>query len=153
MRFIEGGARPDAAAWHRSRLIERGQPFRPQDLQPISILHSILLPLNIFRLAQIELERGRQQRRGIVGSVSVHANKYNRMLRSVPIRHAACNMLSTVRERGFDADPSQFGLLLGPLDDDAGVRPGLHVHVASKAPWFDISDDLPQFLSSWFYPG
>jgi len=35
-------------------------------LQPIFILHSILLPLNIFRLAQIELERGRQQRRGIV---------------------------------------------------------------------------------------
>jgi hypothetical protein len=45
----------------------------------------------------------------------------------------------------FDADPSQFGLPLGALDDDPGVRPGFHVHVASKAPWFNISDDLPQF--------
>jgi hypothetical protein len=45
----------------------------------------------------------------------------------------------------YDADRSQFGLPLGPLDDDPGVRPAFHVHTASKAPWFDISDDLPQF--------
>jgi hypothetical protein len=45
----------------------------------------------------------------------------------------------------FDADPSAFGLPLGPLDDDPGVRPQAHVHVASKAPWFTITDDLPQF--------
>ncbi|MGB6539249.1 MAG: GFA family protein [Xanthobacteraceae bacterium] len=45
----------------------------------------------------------------------------------------------------FDADPSTFGLPLGPLDDDPGVRPQAHVHVASKAPWFTITDDLPQF--------
>lgn len=45
----------------------------------------------------------------------------------------------------FDADASQFGLPLGPLDDDPGVRPAMNVHVASKAPWFEISDDLPSF--------
>ena len=44
----------------------------------------------------------------------------------------------------FDAHPSSYGLPLGPLDDDPGVRPQLHVHVASKAPWFTITDDLPQ---------
>ena len=32
----------------------------------------------------------------------------------------------------------------GTLDDDPGVRPAYHVHVASKASWEDISDELPQ---------
>ena len=44
----------------------------------------------------------------------------------------------------FDAHPAYYGLPLGTLDEDPGVRPGLHVHVASKAPWFTITDDLPQ---------
>lgn len=33
----------------------------------------------------------------------------------------------------------------GLLDDDPGVRPALHMFVGSKAPWWDITDDLPQF--------
>jgi hypothetical protein len=33
----------------------------------------------------------------------------------------------------------------GLLDDDPGVRPRLHVFVASKAPWWEIADDLPQY--------
>jgi hypothetical protein len=33
----------------------------------------------------------------------------------------------------------------GSLDDDPGVRPVVHIHVASKAPWFEIADDLPRF--------
>jgi hypothetical protein len=45
----------------------------------------------------------------------------------------------------FDACPSVLGLPLGALDDDPGVQPRLHVYVASKAPWFTITDDLPQF--------
>jgi len=44
----------------------------------------------------------------------------------------------------FDGS-SALGLPLGALDDDPGVRPQLHVHVASKAPWFTITDGLPQF--------
>jgi hypothetical protein len=32
----------------------------------------------------------------------------------------------------------------GLLDDDPGVRPRLHVFTRSKAPWWDIADDLPQ---------
>jgi hypothetical protein len=42
---------------------------------------------------------------------------------------------------------SYYGVPLGVLDDDPGVRPELHVHVASKAPWFTITDDLPQFAA------
>ena len=33
----------------------------------------------------------------------------------------------------------------GLLDDDPGVRPLLHVFTSSKAPWWEIADDLPQF--------
>ena len=33
---------------------------------------------------------------------------------------------------------------LGTLDDDPSVRPTHHVHVASKASWFAITDDLPR---------
>jgi hypothetical protein len=33
---------------------------------------------------------------------------------------------------------------LGSLDSDPGVRPAEHIFVGSKAPWFEITDDLPQ---------
>jgi hypothetical protein len=44
----------------------------------------------------------------------------------------------------FDFDPGVYGLPLGALDDDPGVKPKRHVFVAYKAPWYDITDDLPQ---------
>jgi hypothetical protein len=37
------------------------------------------------------------------------------------------------------------GVQLGSLDDDPGVSPTLNVFVASKAPWFSITDGLPQY--------
>lgn len=43
------------------------------------------------------------------------------------------------RERGYAAIPA------GSLDDDPGARPERHIYVASKAPWFEITDDLPRF--------
>ena len=33
----------------------------------------------------------------------------------------------------------------GALDDDPGVRPSGHIYVGSKAPWYEITDGLPQF--------
>jgi hypothetical protein len=47
----------------------------------------------------------------------------------------------------FDDDRSVISLPLGALDDDPGIQPEMHVHVASKAAWFAISDDLPQFAA------
>jgi hypothetical protein len=32
----------------------------------------------------------------------------------------------------------------GLLDDDPGIRPRLHVFTSSKAPWWEITDGLPQ---------
>lgn len=33
----------------------------------------------------------------------------------------------------------------GCLDGDPGIRPTAHIFVASKAPWYEITDDVPQF--------
>ena len=34
---------------------------------------------------------------------------------------------------------------MGTLVDDPSIRPTVHIFVGSKAPWFRITDDLPQF--------
>jgi hypothetical protein len=34
---------------------------------------------------------------------------------------------------------------MGTLLDDPGIRPTQHIFVGSKAPWFSITDDLPQY--------
>ena len=44
-----------------------------------------------------------------------------------------------------DQHPAILNVALGTLDDDPGVRPEAHWHVASKAPWFEIKDALPQY--------
>jgi hypothetical protein len=44
----------------------------------------------------------------------------------------------------FDQNPAVYGLPLGALDDDPAVKPMLHAFVGSKAPWRDITDNLPQ---------
>jgi hypothetical protein len=34
---------------------------------------------------------------------------------------------------------------MGTLVDTPSIRPSMHIFVGSKAPWFQITDDLPQF--------
>ena len=34
---------------------------------------------------------------------------------------------------------------MGTLHDEPTIRPTAHIFVGSKAPWFTITDDLPQF--------
>ena len=33
----------------------------------------------------------------------------------------------------------------GSIDGDLGVRPSVHIFVGSKASWYEITDELPQF--------
>jgi len=40
--------------------------------------------------------------------------------------------------------PKAFPISAHALDDDPGVRPVLHEHVAEKPAWYEILDDLPQ---------
>jgi hypothetical protein len=42
------------------------------------------------------------------------------------------------------AEPQELGFRLGTLDADPHVRAELHYLVGSRAPWVDISDDLPK---------
>ena len=55
-------------------------------------------------------------------------------------RCAACGSLlySVVRDGAY------VHVALGSLVDDPGIRPTKHIFVGSKAPWFEITDDLPQ---------
>lgn len=41
--------------------------------------------------------------------------------------------------------PEFLGLPLGGLEQDPGVRPTANIYVASKAPWYEITDGLPQY--------
>ena len=52
-----------------------------------------------------------------------------------------------IAERDPNA-PSRYGIALATLDDDPGLRPAAHTFVAYKAPWFEITDDLPQYPES-----
>ncbi|MFT5351031.1 MAG: hypothetical protein ACI9MF_001852 [Gammaproteobacteria bacterium] len=36
-------------------------------------------------------------------------------------------------------------ITLGSTDGDPRLRPEFHIYVSSKAPWYEITDDLPQF--------
>jgi hypothetical protein len=40
--------------------------------------------------------------------------------------------------------PDVLRLRLGSLDEDPGARPVAHVFTGAKAPWFELSDDLPR---------
>ena len=55
-------------------------------------------------------------------------------------RCAKCGSLlySVVREGGW------VHVAMGSLVDDPTIRPSDHIYVGSKAPWFEITDDLPQ---------
>jgi hypothetical protein len=34
---------------------------------------------------------------------------------------------------------------MGTLLDDPSIRPTAHIFAGSKAPWYSITDDLPQY--------
>jgi len=42
-------------------------------------------------------------------------------------------------------DGTYVHVAMGSLIDDPSIRPSKHIFVGSKAPWFTITDDLPQF--------
>ena len=56
-----------------------------------------------------------------------------------------CRVCGATLATFFRDHPGEIGLALGTLDDDPRVRASAHVFVASKAPWFEITDELPQF--------
>ena len=41
--------------------------------------------------------------------------------------------------------PEKMGIPMGTLNEDPGKKPAYHIYVDSKAPWFEITDNLPQY--------
>lgn len=57
-------------------------------------------------------------------------------------------MKSDERSRSAQADPGAvalYGIALATLDNDPGVRAGAHAFIIDKAPWFAVTDNLPQY--------
>ena len=46
---------------------------------------------------------------------------------------------------GIDANNKLLWATLGTINGDPGVRPKAHIFVGSRAPWYEITDNLPQF--------
>jgi len=59
-----------------------------------------------------------------------------------------CRVCGSTLVTLFRDRPDEIGLALGTLDADPGVRPWAHVFVGSKAPWYEIEDDLPRFSAT-----
>jgi len=53
-----------------------------------------------------------------------------------------CGARLTIR---FDGMPDTVWVSVGTLEGDPGVRADSHMFVASKAPWDEINDALPQY--------
>lgn len=65
---------------------------------------------------------------------------------SSPGNHKAfCSNCGSSLYTKFDKNPAVYGFPLGTLDTDPKVAPERHIFVKSKAPWYEITDDLPQF--------
>lgn len=57
----------------------------------------------------------------------------------VRCRRCGSFLYSVVRDGAF------VHVAMGTLADDPTIRPTKHIFVGSKAPWFTIADDLPQY--------
>lgn len=84
-----------------------------------------LVPSNAFRL--------------IKGEDLIHAYES-----SPGVRRCFCRVCGS-RVPSRSADGKQYFVPAGLFDDDPGIKPAFHMFVGSKAPWWDITDDLPQF--------
>ncbi|HBJ70201.1 GFA family protein [Alcaligenes faecalis] len=87
--------------------------------------------------------------RGKVKTKEFHWRRGQELLRfyeSSPGEHRGfCSRCGSNILTKFDQKPGELGLALGVLDDDPVARPTCHVFVGSKAPWHEISDELPQY--------
>ena len=59
------------------------------------------------------------------------------------LRHFCSRCGSPIFKR-FPSPPELVTVRAGTLDSDPGIRPSAHIWVSSKAPWYQITDQLPQ---------
>ena len=58
---------------------------------------------------------------------------------------AFCSVCGSSLFGGTWPEGPQVSIRLGSLDGDPGIRPQYHTFVAARAPWDEITDDLPQY--------
>jgi hypothetical protein len=58
---------------------------------------------------------------------------------------AFCRVCGSSLFGGDWPDGDQVSIRMGAFDDDPGIRPQFHTFVNSRAPWDEITDDLPQY--------
>ena len=66
-------------------------------------------------------------------------------------KRAFCNNCGTPIYSRRDSIPDKLRIRLGTLDSEIDERPSYHIFVSSKAGWYTIPDDLPQYPD--FEPG
>ncbi len=93
------------------------RPGRPSSRSPGSSGKSSTITEGADQLAVFGEENGNDTRCGACGSF----------------------LFSVVREGAY------VHVAMGSLVDAPTIRPTGHIFVGSKAPWFEITDDLPQF--------
>lgn len=45
----------------------------------------------------------------------------------------------------IDSEPNEFYVSMGTVDGDPDCPPAYHIYAGSKAPWYEIDDDLPKY--------
>jgi hypothetical protein len=60
--------------------------------------------------------------------------------------HTRCGICGSLLFSVVDA--GRVHVALGSLRDEPSIRPTRHIFVGSKAPWFEITDDLSQYEES-----
>ncbi|MEJ2087570.1 MAG: GFA family protein [Gammaproteobacteria bacterium] len=58
---------------------------------------------------------------------------------------AFCRRCGSLVPRRSGGGGDRINIPAGSLDSDPGIGPAGHIYVGSKAPWFEITDDLPQW--------
>jgi len=64
---------------------------------------------------------------------------------SAAMARTFCGECGSTLQALLSTDPHVLYFTLGTVDGDPGCRPECHIFVGSRAPWFEIHDDLPQF--------
>jgi hypothetical protein len=62
---------------------------------------------------------------------------------------AFCSVCGSSLFGGTWPDGPEVSIRLGSLDGDPGIRPQFHTFVDSRAPWDEITDDLPRYPGPW----
>ncbi len=64
---------------------------------------------------------------------------------SPDVQRTFCKRCGATLQFIRDSKPEALWVTAGTLDDDPDIRPSHHIFVGSKAPWFEITDGLPQY--------